>query len=172
MTDFNDHIELRQLADKYGIAIDRRDGRMLRSLFTTDGGMDVYLPDTPGPVAVIRGPEQLEAILEALQLYRDTFHFVGNFVVDVDGDTAHGVTYCIAHHWLVEDEVSHDETLLLTYDDSFVRTAEGWRFEVRAIRRKWTEVVEAGQRPLAIDLKIAERQHPQAGTDPMRPASP
>jgi len=149
-----DQLQLRRLVDLYGIAIDRRDPMLLSSLFTEDGGIDVYRPGYTDPTTVIRGPAQLEAIVEALRLYERTFHFVGNFVAEIERDCASGVTYCVAHHWLLDDTTSLDEVLLLTYDDRFTRTVNGWRFVLRSIRRSWAAFLPVSQDPLAIDMSL------------------
>jgi SnoaL-like protein len=150
-----DYVELRGLADLYAIAIDRRDGDTLRGLFTPDARIEVFQDEAEQPNVVIAGPVEIGAVVDALRIYRRTFHFIGNFVCDVDQDSGSGITYCIAHHWVGEDGRSESETLLLTYDDTFERTDEGWRFSARSIRRSWAEFRPVQERLLAIDRKLA-----------------
>lgn len=159
----SDHLELRALVDRYAIAIDRRDRETLRRLFVPDGGIDVHLAGRDEPVARLRGETGMGGLVDALEIYADTLHLVGNFAATIDGDTATAVTYCVAHHWYVEGEESFDERLYVVYDDHFARTPDGWRFTVREIRRRWTETQPAGQRPLQVDLELAGRRQPRPG---------
>jgi hypothetical protein len=158
MTDVADLVELRSLVDRYAIAIDRRDKRTLETLFVADGGIDVHVAGRTSPVARLRGEAGMGGLVDALALYEDTMHVVGNFVATVDGETATAVTYCVAHHLVAEGGASFDERLYVVYDDHFVRTPDGWRFTVRAIHRRWTEKQPAGQKPLQVDLELAGKR--------------
>lgn len=156
MSDASDLLELRALVDRYAIAVDRRDARALAELFVPGGGIDVHLAGRPEPVARLRGADGMERLLEALGVYADTFHLVGTFAAEVEEDAAAAVTYCVAHHLVADAEEPYDEKLYVVYDDGFARTEHGWRFTVRAVRRRWTERVPgAGQRPLRVDLEMA-----------------
>jgi hypothetical protein len=155
----DDRLELRALAERYAIAVDRKDVDELVGLFLPDGGIDVYLRGREQPIAKIRGAE-LARVIDGVSIYADTLHFIGNSVAEVDGDEARGVTYCLAMHWWEDGEASYDETLLVTYDDEFVRTPEGWRFKLRRLTRKWTEQQAAGQKLLQIDRRMTETRPP------------
>ena len=52
----------------------------------------------------------------------------------VDGDSATGTTYCIAHHLTGAD----DFVMHIRYEDAYVRTADGWRIAARNLRLLWT----------------------------------
>jgi hypothetical protein len=73
-------------------------------------------------------------------------HVVSNHRVEVDGDRASGVVYCLAHHNTVCDGVPHNLVMTIRYHDRYRRTAAGWRFEHRKIVRFWNEL-----RPLLDD---------------------
>ncbi|HMC69221.1 MAG TPA: nuclear transport factor 2 family protein, partial [Mycobacteriales bacterium] len=67
--------------------------------------------------------------------------FVANHRCDVQGDTATGETYCIAHHVKGTD----DFVMHIRYEDQYVRTPDGWRMKQRDLRLLWTsnEVVNS-----------------------------
>lgn len=158
MADPADQLALRALVDRYAIAIDRRDVAALEALFVPDGGIDVHVAGREEPVARLRGPEGLRALVDGVAVYADTLHLVGNFAVTVEADRATAVTYCVAHHLVADVEEPYDERLLVVYDDRFTRTTDGWRFTLRVIRRRWTERIPgAGQEPLLIDRVMAAR---------------
>ena len=151
-------LELRALVDRYAIAVDTGNVAELTAMFVEDGGVDVYLAGRPEPVARLRGERQFASMIDALRVYQGTMHFVSNCVLDIDGAAATGTAYCIAHHWYEADGESRDEALLLTYDDRFVLTDDGWRFALRSVHRKWTARQPAGQTPLEVDLALAGRR--------------
>ena len=73
--------------------------------------------------------------------YTPPSHLVGQQQADIQGDTATGETYCLAHHLTVPDDGSPatDFIMLIRYQDQFVRLDEGWRFAVRELHIDWTE---------------------------------
>ena len=74
-------------------------------------------------------------------------HFIGNHMADVNGDTATGVTYCIANH-LREDR--SNMVLMLRYLDSYRRDPDdGWLIADRRVDIQWTETRQADPPPAA-----------------------
>ena len=127
--------EIRQLAMRYGMAVDSRDLDML---------VDLFAPD----VRVGRGTGGREALKKwydgALRSPRTTIHWVMNHIVDFDdADHATGVVYC-------RDELDHpdaDEWKIGTiqYWDRYARYDGRWCFVERRFHRWY--VVDALTRP-------------------------
>src|SRR3989337_4740 len=90
-----DSVALRHLVDSYAAGCDRRDIDILRSCFAEGAVLTVHRPDGPSSMTA---PDDLERIPTGLGRYDQTFHFVGNHRVELDGDEATGDVYCIAHH--------------------------------------------------------------------------
>ena len=132
MTDADDRLALRNLVDSYAIGCDKRDIDILRSVFVDGGTNTVHWLDRD-PTSMT-APDDLERIPTGLARYDQTFHFVGNHRVQVDGDSASGDTYCIAHHITGKD----DYVMHIRYEDTYVRTADGWRIGTRDLRLLWT----------------------------------
>ena len=81
LDDIADRVELKDLIDRYCLAADTRDKEGFAAVFTADGVLDVGME--------LRGAEQIASPLDYLDLhYLKTMHFVGNHIVDLDGDTA------------------------------------------------------------------------------------
>jgi len=152
-----DERELLRMGAAYALAVDERDDDALASLFVPDGRVVIYRLGDERPIAVMHGEalRGLTGILE--ETYVRTMHVVTNHLVHVDGDVATGAAYCVAHHYLDDGERSEDQQLFVAYRDRCVRTAGGWRFAEREIRRQWTAVHPAGQWPLDVDRRAAER---------------
>jgi uncharacterized protein (TIGR02246 family) len=116
-----DVIAVRQLAERYAVAVDRHDGAMFAAQFTEDGVLIAMRGD-------FVGRERLAAVPPMLRdIYRSTFHAVLNQVVDFDGDDAAGETYCIARHYY-DDPVGRTACYEMTirYQDRFRRVNGTW----------------------------------------------
>jgi hypothetical protein len=132
VTDADDRLALRHLVDSYAIGCDRRDIDILRSVFVEGGTNTVHWLDRD-PTSMT-APADLERIPTGLARYDQTFHFVGNHRVELDGDAATGDTYCIAHHLTGKD----DYVMHIRYEDTYVRTSAGWRIQTRDLHLLWT----------------------------------
>ena len=87
-----------------------RDGAVVEGSRMT-GPVDVYLRDLEPAVA----------------RYAATMHFMGNQLVDVEGDTGRCETYAVAYHWAVLPAGTPDEgnlVMAVRYLDSTVRVGE------------------------------------------------
>ena len=132
-----DEWALLALANRYAMAVDRRDADGLVALFTEDGGLD-------RPGASWRGHEQLRAIVARLNtLYGSTFHTVRNQTVTIDDDTAEGETYCVAMHMMpLTDGIQKRMDMGIRYQDRFVRQNGTWLFARRELIVDWVETTE------------------------------
>jgi uncharacterized protein (TIGR02246 family) len=130
----DNHAEIRQLALAYAQAMDRNRPEAMPDLFTSDATL-------AGPGFEMNGLAQIRQVPAMLaQTYLLTRHLVHNQTLDVDGDTAKGETYCVAHH-LANSAVGEVSSLIwhLRYDDEYRRTASGWRFSRRRLVLDFTE---------------------------------
>jgi len=152
MTD--DLVTLRRLADAYGLAIDGGDRDGLLRLFAPGAELAIHNGDGAEPVAALAG-ERIAAVIDMLaDVYRWTFHFVGNHVCEVDRDRARGTTYSVAHHYLPYGP--GDEAQVIRYEDEYVRDEAGWRFASRRLRRLWSETRPATSAGITLDRVAAE----------------
>lgn len=156
MTNTNptDRLDLRDLAQRYADAIDRRDVTDLTDLFTEDGSMGVYEHGETDSVLEYRGIEELASVLGLVTIYAATFHIVANHRCAVDGSTATGTTYCLARHLVESDAEVKDIEMLIRYDDSYRKTGGQWQFTRRDIRRQWT--VERAAERAKVPTKVSD----------------
>jgi ketosteroid isomerase-like protein len=135
-----DRLAIRELIDAYAHCADRRDAAGQMSLFTEDARFVVFMDATsPTPTQVVDGRADLAPIFEHLNVYRATTHFNGQSTVQLDGDSATGVSYCLAHH---VSEANGAATLMVAsirYLDQFARVDGTWRFAERKLYVDWTE---------------------------------
>src|ERR1700750_3177010 len=95
-----DRRAMRDLVDQYAYCADTRDALGQMALFTEDTRFIVFM-DAQGPEAtqVITKRADLKPVFDNLNTYRATMHFNGqSTVLELNDDTAKGITYCIAHH--------------------------------------------------------------------------
>ena len=144
--------EIRELAQRYAVAIDSRDLDALVALFVED--VRVGAQET-GREALRRDFErQLGAIGVSIL-------FVGNHVIDFDGDDrARGIVYCTA-------QIQDGERWIrqaIRYDDSYARRGGRWYF-VRRRHGLWYGVEEAPN-PLRQPPAEWPKNHTGRGTLP------
>ena len=121
-----DEAAIRRVVASYSRAIDRRDWELLASCYHA-GARDEH--------AGFDGTaeEFVEWVQDALAPFAETKHFVGNQLVDVDGDTAWAETYCLAFHRILAtaDRPALDRLVSVRYCDRFERREGAWRIAHR-----------------------------------------
>jgi hypothetical protein len=135
-----DRLALRELFDTYAHCADRRDAEGQRALFTDDSRFAVYM-DGEGsePTYVLQGREALTPVFDDLNRYEATTHFNGQSTVTIDGNSARGESYTIAHHVFTEDGNRKTMIASLRYLDTFAKIDGRWYFAARDLILDWTE---------------------------------
>jgi SnoaL-like domain len=135
-----DRLALRELFDAYARCADRRDAEGQKALFTDDSVFAVYMDgDGSEPTYVLNGREALTPVFEDLNRYEATTHFNGQSTVTVDGDSATGESYTIAHHVFTEQGSRKIMVASLRYLDTFAKIDGGWYFSERKLLVDWSE---------------------------------
>jgi hypothetical protein len=152
VSEFEDGVALRRLADVYCSAVDDGDAERMASLFTADGRLVVYPPGTwPGEAAPLRRWDGIEGFRRLLSVLERTYirwvHFLGNHWTEVAGERAEGEAYLLACHLRAGSGGEEEEVAVIRYKDLYVRTEAGWRFQERNACRQWTTIrpVSAGR---------------------------
>jgi hypothetical protein len=135
-----DRLAIRELFDAYAHCADRRDAEGQKALFTDDTRFAVYM-DGEGsePTYVLQGREALTPVFADLNRYDVTTHFNGQSTVKLDGDSATGESYTIAHHVFTEEGVRKIMVASLRYLDTFERVGQRWYFAERDLILDWSE---------------------------------
>lgn len=135
-----DRVELRTLVETYASAVDRRRWDELGALFGEAGRLYVYKDEGQSePSGVRTGAVEIAAVVSAgIGVYRATSHMVGAHSIEMtdDPDVALGSTTCRAYH--VRGAASL-MIMAIMYEDRYVRSADGWRFDERHVRLQWRE---------------------------------
>src|ERR1700741_2222863 len=102
-----DRQAIRNLVDQYAYCADTRDAQGQMALFTEDTHFVVFMDAKASePTQVINKRADLFPVFDNLNTYRATMHFNGqSTVLQLNDDTATGITYCIAHHQTIEEDI-------------------------------------------------------------------
>jgi len=135
-----DRLALRELFDAYAHCADRRDADGQKALFIDDTVFAVYMNgEDSEPSYVLHGREALTPVFDDLNRYEVTTHFNGQSTVTLDGDSATGESYTIAHHVYTEDGNRKIMIASLRYLDTFAKIDGGWYFAERKLILDWSE---------------------------------
>lgn len=129
---FEDRFEIADLQNRYAFALDSRDWELLRTVFSDDAEVEFF-----GATARHQGIDAVVAFFERITGHPTaTLHDGHNYIVWSTGtDTAEGRVHYTSHYIapstaLPASEES-DYRVYGTYEDRYVRVADGWRISYR-----------------------------------------
>ncbi len=126
-----------QIADviyRYARGIDRRDFELVRSCYHSDAYDDHG--SFKGTVSdFVAAADSFTARWTATQ------HFMGNMLIEIEGEVARAETYAVAYHRR-EDADGHgkDDVMGIRYVDRFERRSGVWRIAYRVVATEWRRV--------------------------------
>lgn len=135
-----DRQAIRDVVLRYCRGIDRLDLELVRACYHPDATDD---HGSPHPRT---RDEYVEWVAGVLRRFTGTMHFVGNQLVELDGDVARSETYGVAyHHGDPPEDHRRNFTTGFRYVDRFERRDGEWRIATRVAVREWTHTVTADQ---------------------------
>jgi ketosteroid isomerase-like protein len=150
-----DHCELKDLVDAYATAIDERDRALLVGIFTADAHLFVQEHGREEVLVAYDGSDQIAQLMDLLDGYGPTMHLMSNHRIQVDGDRATGVVYCLAHHLTEQDDGStRNLVMAIRYFDRYARAGDGgqWKIAERKIVRYWDELRPIVEESVSFDV--------------------
>ncbi|MGN6498852.1 MAG: nuclear transport factor 2 family protein [Tsuneonella sp.] len=125
-----DHLAIQQVLNRYARGIDRCDIDVLRGVWW------------PGAVADYGSGEAdalewSEEVVRALAAMLRTQHFLGNMIIEVDGDTARAESYCRAYHEVDGEGGRTDIEVGGRYLDRLEKRGGEWRIAHRRYVMDW-----------------------------------
>lgn len=134
-----DRLALLDVAFAYARFADRLDAESLGALFVDDGVLRIIRRGVDAPPTERVGRDEIVSAIKRLDRYEKTFHLVGNQYYEIDGDTAMGEVYCVAHHVHGDPGERRDHVMMIRYHDRYRREPVGWRIVERELHVDWTE---------------------------------
>jgi len=128
-------LALHAAAVRYAMGVDRRDRDLFLSALHPEARLRVSATGFEAD-----GHEQLAGVVDRMTAYDKTFHLIGNTRYDLDGDTATGEVYCLAHHLTG----GQDKVMVIRYQDAYSRHDSDWRITDRTVVVDWTYTCPAG----------------------------
>ncbi len=159
--------DLRQLLDKQAIhevvlrycrGIDRCDREMVRDCYWPDA------TDEHGSFVGSRDEYVTWVFDRMLPRYAMTMHFIGNVLIDLDGDRAKCEAYGMAMHRTGSDKPEHNLRTGFRYVDDFARRDDQWRIARRVCALEWTLQVDPSR---WWDAPETHRRGTRDRTDPL-----
>ncbi len=120
---------IRELALLYCRGVDRKDPRLLRSLYTEDA-TDTHGDTFDGPAEAY-----VDFLEQCFPFIRYSGHHVCNHLISVDGDEAEGEVYALAYHIIPDGKDGWlEDFMCVRYLDRYWRRKDGrWRFAARLV---------------------------------------
>ncbi len=115
---------------RYARGVDRRDLDVVAPCFTPDAAYE-------GALACGTITDALERLRDSIAHYESTLHFIGNQLIEINGDTAKSETYAIAYHRLTDGGEGRLFTVAVRYLDELVHLGGQWRICRRVVRTEW-----------------------------------
>jgi len=140
LEDIADRLEIQDLLVSYSHAIDFQRWDELDDVFTPDAFIDYTV--FGGPKGSY--PEIKEFLRTTMPMFSNYYHMVSTSKIEVDGDTATGVTICHNPMVLGEGDDQQIFTCGLWYRDKYVRTADGWRIAERVEEKAYVKDLPPG----------------------------
>lgn len=126
--------EIADVIFRYARGIDRMDFDLVRSC---------YHPDAYDDHGAFKGT--VEAFVKAaeawLPRWTATQHFMGNMLIEVDGERARAETYAVAYHRKEDDDGNgKDDVMGIRYVDRFEKRGGDWKIGHRVVVTEWRRV--------------------------------
>jgi hypothetical protein len=120
--------EIRDLGMLYSRGVDRKDGALLRTLYTADA------TDTHGDTFDGGAEAFIDFLENSFPSMRYSGHHICNHLITVDGDTGEGEIYAYAFHIIPDGTGGWLEDLrLVRYLDHYRKDEGRWKFAKRVV---------------------------------------
>lgn len=139
--DAADHAAILALLARYSTALDTRDWALLDQVFTDDLVYDA------GEWITHSRADWLARLRPYLEGCGPTQHLLGNYRIELDGDTAQSAVYVRAFHVGTRELATTTYEMMGEYRDRLVRTPAGWRSRHRTLRLQWEQGSRSVLRP-------------------------
>lgn len=132
-----ERIQIQDLINTYAHYADNREAQKQAELFTENAVVNVFNRKEKQAVQTLQGRKQLAEAFRELKQYDATTHFNGQCTVSINGDSATGESYCLAHHI----KIAEKSLLIMSirYHDKFVKQNGHWLFAERNLFIDWTD---------------------------------
>ncbi len=124
---------------QYAWCVDTKNWEEFANVFSDDLVVDMRYRFPDKPVAHYAPKEWAENVKKIVSGLQATQHFMSNFKIDVDGDTATCRCYVRAMHFLPNMDGDPWMQCFSLYNNKYKRTEKGWKISFLKITHWWWE---------------------------------
>ena len=135
-----DRAQISDLLHSFARALDTRDWQAYADNYTDDGVLELPPRSGAGRIVLHRA-DMPERVPKSLAAYSGTWHLSTNHQIEVDGDTARSRSYLLATH--VRESLPDHWQAGGWYDNTYRRTAKGWKFAHVRLTAVWLAGTQA-----------------------------
>jgi ketosteroid isomerase-like protein len=134
-----DRLALKALIDEFSNLADVKDVDAQVLLFTEDAVVESYRGAERS--SLLEGREQIGEVFGGfLANFETVYHTNGQQTVEIDGDNATGIAYCLVVLIANNNGERTKTTMGVRYNDTYVRENGNWLIKKRQSYFDWTEV--------------------------------
>lgn len=138
-----DRAALRTLVDTFSVLADRKDVPKQLLLFAEDAVVESHAGER---VSKLTGRKQIgDAFAGYLAGFETVYHINGQHTVELQGDRATGVYYCLVVLIGSENGKAIRNTAGVHYEDEYVRRGHSWLIAKRTAHFAWRDREEMGR---------------------------
>lgn len=142
-----DRASLKELVDKVSILADKKDAHTQVQFFSENAISETFAGGIP--ILKLKGRKEMEEAFRGfLKDFETVYHFNGQQIVTINGDTATGTSYCTVTLIGMENGKKMKTTIGAIYQDNFIRENNRWLIAKRIGNFDWQEKRE-------INVKLA-----------------
>ncbi len=136
-----DRMAIKNSVDTFSILADQKETQKQTLLFTEDAIVESVSQGRPG--TILKGRKQIgDAFAAFLALFDTVYHINGQQTVTINGDKAHGISYCLVTLIGNENGKKMKTTLGVYYNDDFVKKDNQWLISKRVSTFAWQDKTE------------------------------
>lgn len=135
---------LKELVDNFSILADKKEAQKQTLLFTQDAVVETYLNGKFS--SRIQGRKEIgDTFGGFLKNFETVYHFNGQFVVNINGNKADGILYCLTYLFSSENGKKIRTTFGIHYNDEYVFENGQWLIAKRTSYFDWQDRQELNQ---------------------------
>lgn len=141
INELEDRLALKELIDTISILGDKKDFENQVQLFS-ENAISETISEGKTILKLEGRKEMAQAFSKFLQDVETIYHFNGQQLVQIDGDSATGKCYCLITLIAADNGKKIKTTIYATYEDDYIRINNQWLVSKRVGRFMWQDKTE------------------------------
>lgn len=138
-TQLEDRLALKALVDEFSILADKKDVTAQMDLFTENATVESFSGGVSS--SKLSGKEEIAGAFSSfLSLFETVYHINGQQTVDINGDRASGISYCLVVLIGEQEGQMMKTSLGVSYEDEYQKQDGKWLIANRKSFFNWQEV--------------------------------